>query len=220
MATTKIIPKIDAVLFDLDNTLYPASNGLLHTLDSRIITYMCEVLHITEHEATTIRRGYLESYGTTLRGLQEHHDVDREHYMSYIHDIAIESFLDSDAELEYLLRQIQAPLSIFTNSPIEHTERVLQRLGIRQLFEHIFDIRFQEFLPKPHIASYTRVLEMLRADPQHTIFVEDTLRNLVPARELGMYTIFLSDSASEDLQEDVDVLVPDVLAAIRHIIAR
>ena len=61
---------------------------------------------------------------------------------------------------------------------------------------------------------------MLRADPQHTIFVEDTLRNLVPARELGMYTIFLSDSASEDLQEDVDVLVPDVLAAIRHIIAR
>ena len=209
---------IDAVLFDLDNTLYPSSTGLLHTLDARIISYMCELLHIDEQEAIRIRRGYLESYGTTLRGLQEHHSVDREHYMDYIHDIAIESFLDSDAELEYLLRQIKAPLAIFTNSPLEHTERILQRLGIRQLFDYVFDIRFQEFLPKPHMQSYMRVLENMGVKPHHTIFVEDTLRNLLPAHELGMYTIFLSDTSSQILLEQVDVIMPDVLAAIRHII--
>lgn len=215
----KAFPKhIDAVLFDLDNTLYPASNGLLHTLDSRIIRYMCELLQIDEQEATAIRRGYLENYGTTLHGLQHHHKVDREHFMSYIHDIAIESFLDSDAELEHLLRQVQAPLAIFTNSPIEHAERILQRLGIRQLFSYVFDIRWQEFLPKPHPQGYTRILERMQARPQRTIFVEDTLRNLLPARALGMYTIFLTDTPTQALQQEVDALVPDVLAAIRHML--
>ncbi len=215
---TSIPNPIDVVLFDLDNTLYPASTGLLQSLDGRIVRYMCELLGIDEQQAMTIRRGYLENYGTTLHGLQQHHQVDREHFMSYIHDIAVESFLDSDAELEHLLRQIQAPLAIFTNSPIEHAERILQRLGIRQLFEYVFDIRWQEFLPKPHPLGYTRALEILGARAQHTIFVEDTLRNLRPARELGMYTIFLTDEPTQELYGQVDSIVPDVLAAIRHII--
>lgn len=210
--------KIDAVLFDLDNTLYPASTGLLHTLDGRIVRYMCEMLEIDEQEAATIRRGFLQHYGTTLRGLEEHHGADREHYMSYIHDFAVESFIDLDAELDQLLRQIQAPCAIFTNSPIEHTERVLARLGIRELFQHVFDIRFQEFVPKPSMQSYTRVLETMQVDPQHTIFVEDTLHNLAPAHALGMYTILISEQPADAQLPHVNLLVPDVLAAIRHIV--
>jgi putative hydrolase of the HAD superfamily len=58
---------IRAILFDLDNTLYPASSGVMQQLDRRIGEYVQERLGLSSDEATALKRHYYATYGTTLR---------------------------------------------------------------------------------------------------------------------------------------------------------
>ena len=41
-------------------------------------------------EVDILRRNYFEQYGTTLRGLQIHHQVDTDEYLAYVHDLPLE----------------------------------------------------------------------------------------------------------------------------------
>jgi putative hydrolase of the HAD superfamily len=205
---------INAILFDLDNTIYPASAGLMHALDSRILAYMQERLGVTTEAALEIRREYFTTYGTTLRGLQLHDQVDPEEFLARVHDLRFEAFLDSDAELDHLLGQLHATKAIFTNSPIEHAHGVLKTLGIDRHFQQIFDIRFQEFLPKPDRRGYQRALEQLGVPGTQACMVEDTLKNLTTARQLGMLTIYISEETPEH-EHPADYVVPDIHTALR-----
>src|SRR5262249_61776728 len=107
---------------------------------------------------------------------------DPEDYLGYVHDLAIESFLASDAELDHLLSQVAATMAIFTNAPGEYARRVLAALGIERHFARVFDIRTFEFVPKPEPVAYQLVLDALGAAGLETVFVEDTATNLAPAR--------------------------------------
>ncbi|HEX5691775.1 MAG TPA: HAD-IA family hydrolase, partial [Roseiflexaceae bacterium] len=160
---------------------------------------------------------YFLDYGTTLRGLQQHHTVDVEDYLAYVHDLALESFLASDAELDRLLSEIRALKAVFTNAPGDYARRVLTILGIERHFEQIFDIRFHAFEPKPEPAVYQRVLDALGVPAAETVFLEDTPKNLLPARALGMHTILIG--ADETPAADfADHVVPDILAALRIVL--
>lgn len=204
---------ISAVLFDLDNTIYPASSGLMKGVDVRITTYVKNLLGLDDAQAQALRQRYYTEYGTTLNGLQMFHAVDPEDYLSYVHDVAVESFLASDAELDRLLGELQAAKAIFTNAPGDYARRVLRVLGVERHFSHVFDIRFAGFRPKPDPAVYQSVLDMLGASGPETILIEDTPQNLAPARALGMTTILVGSPRSPN--GAIDYVVPDVLAAVR-----
>jgi len=208
---------ISVVLFDLDNTLYPVSSGLMHGVDTRITEYIRNLLDLDHDAALKLRRQYFDSYGTTLRGLQHHHAVDPEDYLSYVHDLAIESFLASDAELDHLLGQVDATKAVFTNAPLDYARRVLETLGIDRHFEGIFDIRFHGFQPKPEPEVYRRVLAALGRPGAEAVFVEDTAQNLPPARTLGMTTILVGEPSGHN-NLVADYVVIDVLAALRVVI--
>ena len=205
---------ISAVLFDLDNTIYPASSGVMKGVDVRITEYVQNLLGLEIEQARELRQRYYMTYGTTLNGLQRHHAVDAEHYLSYVHDLAIESFLTSDAELDHLLSELTATKAIFTNSPAEYARRVLRAMGIERHFAHVFDIRFSSFLPKPDPAVYQSVLDTLGVPGASAILVEDTPQNLPPARALGMTTILVGEPSLAGAAL-ADHVVPDVLAAVR-----
>ena len=204
---------ISAVLFDLDNTIYPASSGLMKGVDVRITAYVKNLLGLDDAEAQALRQRYYAEYGTTLNGLQQFHAVDPEDYLSYVHDVAVESFLASDAELDRLLGELRAAKAIFTNAPGDYARRVLRVLGVERHFSHVFDIRFAGFRPKPDPAVYQSVLDMLGASGPETILIEDTPQNLAPARALGMTTILVGPPHSPN--GTIDYVVPDVLAAVR-----
>ena len=78
-----------------------------------------------------------------------HHDIETESYLQYVHDVALDAFLQSDEHLGEILAALPARKAIFTNSPHEHAERILHTLGIAEHFERIFDIRFFDFVGKP-----------------------------------------------------------------------
>jgi putative hydrolase of the HAD superfamily len=209
---------ITTVLFDLDNTLYPASSGMMQSVDRRITEYVQQLLHLSPEEAWELRHRYFTEYGTTLHGLQRNHNVDADHYLAYVHDLAFDALLSSDAELDHLLSLVRAEKVVFTNSPGDYAQRVLRILGIERHFSDMFDIRRMGLVPKPHPSTYQLVLRSLGVSGSEMVFVEDTPKNLVPARALGMTTILLAEHP-EAVEPDVaDYVVPDVLEAVRVVL--
>lgn len=180
-------------LFDLDNTLYPPRVGLMRVLDGRIRDYMTSRVHIPLRDVDRVRRAYCAGYGTCVEGLQREHAIDVNDFLSTVHDFDVARYLNADRVLRRFLLSLDAPKFIFTNAPMEYAQRVLAALGVADLFERVFDIRFLEFQGKPNPRAYCRVLKALNTWGKCCALVEDSPRNLRPAKVLGMQTILRGD---------------------------
>lgn len=201
---------MDAVLFDLDNTLYPPERDLFSLIDRRINRYMEEVVAIPADQVDGLRRHYWKAYGATLQGLIRHYGVDPEDYLEYVHDVDVTGRLRPDPQLRDGLQQLAARRFVFTNGSRGHAERVLAALGLDDSFEEIFDIRIAAYQPKPNPDPYLGVLRWLGLPAKRCVMVEDSLDNLVTAGQLGMTTVLVGCGTAA---ADVDHRVPSALAA-------
>ena len=182
---------MDVLIFDLDNTLYPAEKQLFGLIDVRINRYMTEIVGIPAPEVDALRRDYWRLYGVTLQGLIRHHGVDAEDYLLYVHDVDVSSRLAPDLALREVLACLPQRKAVFTNGSLCHANRVLSALGIADMFEEIYDIRIAAYQPKPYPEPYHAVLARLGATPGRCIMIEDSRENLHTAKTLGMGTILV-----------------------------
>jgi putative hydrolase of the HAD superfamily len=178
-------------LFDLDDTLYPASTGLFSHVSRRITRRIAKILDLPEDEARRVQRAYWRKYGTSLRGLQLEHGVDPEAFLADVHDVPVEELIAPDPALAALLSRLPGERHVFTNGPSEFVQRVLARLGVDGLFTRVFDIRHADFVPKPGLHPYERALAALACEPSSIVMVDDAPQNLARARELGLWTVWL-----------------------------
>ena len=185
-----------AVLFDLDNTLYPAERDLFSLIDVRINRYMEEIVVIDPEDVDGLRRQYWQAYGTTLQGLIRHHVVDPEDYLDYVHAVDVSSRLSHDLELKQVLEDLKILSYVFTNGSRCHVDRVVAALGLDGLFSDIFDIRIADYQPKPNPDPYRQVLEKLALSGDQCIMVEDQLQNLQTAKQFGMKTVLVGATQS------------------------
>lgn len=182
---------MQAILFDLDNTLYPPERELFSLIDKRINRYMREKVGIPAGDVDGLRRRYWAEFGVTLGGLMRHHAVDPEDYLEYVHDVDVAARLQPDFTLRQQIETLPLRKAVFTNGSRRHADRVLRVLGLDDLFERIFDIRVASYLPKPFAAPYRKVLEQLCLPGEKCIMVEDSADNLRTAKELGMGTVLV-----------------------------
>lgn len=196
------------LLFDLDNTLYGAEKDLFSLIDRRINRFMEEIVGIASGDVDRLRRHYWQEYGVTLQGLIRHYDVDPEAYLHYVHDVDVASRLSPDPALAAILATLPQRKAVFTNGSADHAERVLAALGIRQAFEAVFDIRTANYLPKPFLAPYEQILARLDVSAQHCVMIEDVVKNLAPAKELGMTTILVGGTG--ELPPFVDLRIATI----------
>ena len=189
---TPNINDIETWIFDLDNTLYHVSINLFEQIDRRMCNYVAEYLNISRSEAYKIQKGLFRKHGTTLRGMMEHHNMDPEPYLNYVHEIDF-SCLKHDKILAEALNLLPGRKYVFTNATKTYAKKVLIRLGIEGLMEDIFDIIDSDFVPKPEIEPYKKIVEKHKIDPNLCVFVEDIARNLRPAYEMGMTTVWIEN---------------------------
>lgn len=189
----------DVWVFDLDNTLYAAGSHVFPQVSRRIGEYVARFLGLEMDEARQVQKRYFHEHGTTLHGLMIHHDVDPIDYMNYVHDIDLGPIC-ADSRLNDALSRLPGRKIVFTNASAAHAERVLERLGITGHFSAIFDIIAADFLPKPHKAPYLRLIGEHGIDPVKAVMVEDMAKNLAPAADLGMTTLWVA--GKEEWQSD------------------
>jgi len=199
-------------LFDLDNTLYPKSNGLMTEIGRRMNRYMSERLGIPANKVREIRDSLLISHGTTLNGLRRSYDIDPDDFLAFVHDIPLEGFIGRDESLDRMLSALPLRKIIFTNADARHARRVLSRLGVLRHFEAIIDIHFIGFCNKPDPRAYRAALEYACVSPDECILLEDYPVNIQTARAMGITTVLVGDRGEDGVTAAVaDYTIDNVI---------
>lgn len=197
LISTRPLPQreeVDVWLFDLDNTLYPAACNLFPQVERRMGEFICQHFALAHADAKALQKRLFHEHGTTLRGLMNEHGIDATAFLDFVHDVDL-SAIEANPEMNDILTQLPGRKLIFTNADQPYSEKVLDRMGIAHHFEAIFDIVAAEFVPKPSDAPYDQLLERFDIDPRRTVFFEDSARNLKPAHERGMTTVWIEHDA-------------------------
>ena len=186
------LDKIKCWIFDLDNTLYSGQTKVFDQVDKKMSSFISNKLNISLEEAKKIQKEYFHKYSTTLSGMMKNHKIDAMEFLDFVHDVNLD-FLEKNKDLEKEITKITGKKIIFTNGSRAHAENVTKRIGINKLFDGIFDIVESNFIPKPSIEAYKILIEKYKIEPQYCILVEDIARNLKPAYELGMKTVWIKN---------------------------
>jgi len=117
-----------------------------------------------------------------------------------VHDVNFND-LEIDHELKKLLGEIKGKKLIYTNASYKHAKNILTSMGIFEEFEKIFDIKDSNYVAKPDQTSYFIMKEKFGLNNEsikRSIFFEDTAKNLKPASELGMSTVWIENEFNKD----------------------
>ena len=189
----KELTNIKYWIFDLDNTLYSGDTKVFDQVDKKMSKFISDKLKVSIEEAKKIQKNYFHEYNTTLNGMIKNHEIDADEFLEFVHDVNLD-FLKADKSLEEEISNLKGKKFIFTNGSKAHAANVTKRIGIEQLFDGVFDIVESNFIPKPSIEPYKKILEKYKIEPQYSIFIEDIARNLKPAHELGMKTVWIKNN--------------------------
>jgi putative hydrolase of the HAD superfamily len=182
---------VEAWVFDLDNTLYPADCNLFAQIDRRMGEFIARSLSLPLAEAQALRESYYYEHGTTLAGLVRLHGTSPDAFLDYVHDIDL-SAVSPSPELAAALAALPGRKFIFTNGSRKHAEAVASRLGVNGLFEDICDIHALEYIhPKPKREAYERFVGAHRVVPRQTAMFDDLPHNLETAHLMGMTTVLV-----------------------------
>lgn len=182
-------------IFDLDNCLYPASTGLFALIDERMGSYIERLLDCGPGEARRVQKSHFHEHGTTLAGLMKEHGVDPHDFLADVHDIALDR-VQCDERLARLLSRLPGRRFLFTNGDAPYARRVLDRIGISDQFDDLHDIHASSYRPKPDPHGYALLCDRFGIEPGRALLVDDMVQNLIPAKALGMTTIWV-DNGSE-----------------------
>ena len=199
--------RFTTIFFDLDDTLYPSTTNLWLAIKQRMNEFMRERMNIPEDEIPALREKYYLQYGTTLKGLEKHHDINVDDFLAYVHDLPLSNYLTPNPTQREVIASLPIRNLIFTNADIPHAERVLTALNLRDLFSNIVDVTTVAPYCKPMPESFDIAMKVAgETDPSRCVMIDDLRRTTRAAREAGMFSILCDNSWS---MEDADAHFTD-----------
>lgn len=192
--------RFTTLFFDLDDTLYPSSTGLWPAIKDRMTLYMIERLGLPENDVPFLREQYFKMYGTTLRGLQERHNVDKEDFLAFVHDLPLKEYLTPNPILRDVIASLPTHNLIFTNADVFHARRVLAALELDDLFEAVVDVNAVTPYCKPMPESFAIAMDLAdEPDPRKCVMIDDVPRTTRAALNVGMASLLYGcDQPTED----------------------
>ena len=189
--------RFTTIFFDLDDTLYPSNVGLWQAIKNRMNDYMRERMNIPADEIPTLREKYYLQYGTTLHGLQKHHQIDVDDYLAYVHDLPLGNYLTPDIAQRSVIASLPTRNLIFTNADSSHAERVLAALNLPDLFSAIVDVNAVAPYCKPMPESFDIAMKLAgETNPSRCVMIDDLTRTTRAAKSAGMFSILFGKTDS------------------------
>ena len=206
-------------VFDLDNTLYPADCDLFSQIDVKMGAFISAHCGIDRIDARKLQKRYYREHGTTLAGLMANDGVQPEGFLAFVHDIDVTPVAPSP-ELRDALALLPGRRFVYTNGSVQHPENVMDRLGVTDMFEGVYDITAANYRPKPDPAPYQDFVQRFDIEPGLAIMVEDIARNLEPAHHLGMGTVLIRTARYDEIPDNdyIDHVADDLLGWLRTIL--
>ncbi len=210
-----------AVLFDLDDTLYPEIE-FLRSGFAVVSSYLAKRHGLNEHELLEKVLSILENNGRRkvfdiLLDSLGHYSPENVKLLVYLyrsHLPAIHPYPDTVSVLRGL-KKANLKLGILTDGMASVQRNKIKTLGIDGLFDAIMctDELGKEYW-KPSILPFKIILDLLQVSPQEATYVgNDIGKDFFAPNELGMTTIRIDRKQATNKQESSD------LAEARHVIS-
>lgn len=188
--------EVKAIFFDCDDTLYRNDFKLAKALTQSIEDYLANNLGLPEGKAYELYK----AHGTTLRGLiREGIDVDISEFyrVSHMEGIDLEAWISPDPDLRRMLLKIDpsVPKYILTAAPLEWAQKVLNLLGVADLFEApVIDVAACEYYTKHERECYLKAMAVSRVphDPGECLFIDDSVNNIRAGKKFGFQTVLIA----------------------------
>ena len=188
-------PKTTVWLFDLDNTLHHADEGIFYLINRRMTAYLMRHLKLSESEADHLRRDYWHRYGATLAGLRLHHpETDIADFLCHSHPM--DEILPKVRPVQGtadVLGRLKGRKAVFSNAPSFYVRGLAAELGLSDCFDALFGTDDFGLLYKPNPQAYLNVCRLLGVKPEQCIMVDDSADNLHQAKALGMKTVWYGE---------------------------
>tara|TARA_A100001011_G_scaffold391847_1_gene478153 strand:+ start:583 stop:1233 length:651 start_codon:yes stop_codon:yes gene_type:complete len=204
------------LLIDLDNTIYSETEEISSQIDLKMKSFISTNLNINIEKAYDIQKKYFFKYGTTLRGLMLNHNIKPSYFLKYVHNIDLNP-IKKNSELKSEMKKLKGRKIIFTNGTTEHATNVLKKVGVFEEVDDIFDIKDADYIPKPNLLPYKKVVNKFKIIPHNTIMIDDIKANLVTAKQLGIKTIHVTKQTSESIKNNIDYEFSDIVSIIKKI---
>ena len=99
------------------------------------------------------------------------------------------------------------PKSILTNAPHEHSDRVLEKLGVADLFMAVTDIRDANFYGKPYPDAYFAALKKAGTGIEDTLFLDDMQKYTDGWTALGGTAVLIGSPNGKALAPDARPMI-------------
>lgn len=217
-------PKPRVVFFDCDDCLYFDGWKTAGHLTKKIDEW-CVNHGLREGQAYDLYK----NYGTALRGLLAEGYLEKteeaiDKFLTDVHDIPVDELLQPDTDLREMLLRMDptVPKYIFTASVKDHAVRCLQALGIVDLFVDIIDCKTCNLETKHSQHSFETAMRIAGVeDPERCVFLDDNLKNIEAARQMGWRSILVGKVgrdcgqpiSSADAENEIERIhhIPNVL---------
>ncbi len=196
--------KYSHLLFDMDNTLYPASSDMDKGITRRMLECVAVFFHCDMEAATRLRAERIVHYSTTLEWLRAEGMNDIEGFLAHVHPDNEADELQPQPKLRDFLLSLPYPKSILTNAPHEHADRVLEKLGVADLFVAVTDVRDAGFNGKPYPDAYLAALKKAGTTLEETLFLDDMQKYTDGWVALGGTAVLIGDKNGKPLTEDAE----------------
>ena len=162
-------------------------------IDNNMKRFISKKLNVSFDEAFRIQKRFYLEFGTTLFGLMKYHNVNPDEFLDFVHDVDLTKIKKS-RNLKYQINNLPGTKILFTNGDEKYATRVLESLGIEDSIDQIYDIKRANYLPKPKLKTYLRLIKEFDINPQQAVFFEDIEKNLEPAHKLGITTVHIKEN--------------------------
>ena len=197
----KLINNKDTWIFDLDNTLYSAESGIFQQVHILMGEFVSKKLNLDIKKAKEIQTKYFIKHGTTLRGLMDNHNVNPDEFLEEVHNLDY-SIVKPNKKLNSELDRLKGRKIIYTNANKKHADEILSRLELTNAFDHIFDIKLANYVPKPEIEPYKEIINKYNINSSSSVMFDDIAKNLVPAKNVGFTSVWI-DIGFENISDDI-----------------
>ena len=181
--------RIRGLIFDLDGTLIDNYDGYMELMLRRVgkdlnreftLSHAKELWYSIDSESRdeVIRRWGVnpDRFWTVFN---KYEDIDEKLENTYLHDDAA------------ILKGLNVPKGIVTHTSYDHTDRLLQKVGMRHYFRPIIACNEDTgYKPSPLPIIYCLVDMKLR--PEEVAYVGDTLSDMLAARYAGVKSIYIN----------------------------
>ena len=216
----KEFQNIKNYIFDCDGVLYKDLDAVFGQVSKRMTDYIAKKLNLDLKKAKELQTNYFHKYNTSLNGLMIHHNINPSEFLKYVHKINLD-FMKKDLELRKELLNLNAKKFVFTNGSHDHVANITKNLGIDDLFDGAFDITDCNYIPKPAIEPYNRLINKFNINPKETVFIDDIAKNLEPAKKIGMKTVWLMNDeywGKKDSDKDfIDLKIKNLSSFLKEI---